>query len=70
MHNLLYIRTYLLNILQERYTQELMKIHESELEDLRSVPFNVDDVYASSEGTWHGRYVQIPIIFPLTIVSS
>jgi hypothetical protein len=38
MHNLLYIRTYLLNILQKRYTQELKKIHGPELEDPRSVP--------------------------------
>jgi hypothetical protein len=35
------IYPYLLNILQERYTQELRKIHELVLEDPRSVPFNV-----------------------------
>jgi hypothetical protein len=29
---------YLLNILQERYTQELRKIHGDDLEDPRSVP--------------------------------
>jgi hypothetical protein len=63
MHNLLYICTYLLNILQKRYTQELKKIHGPKLEDLRSVPFNVDAAYASGGGTPHGRYVQIPIIF-------
>jgi hypothetical protein len=63
MHNLLYIRTYLLNILQERYTQELKKIHGPELEDPRSVPFNVNAVYASGEGTPHGRYVKILIVF-------
>jgi hypothetical protein len=63
MHNLLYIRTHLLNILQERYTQEFKKIHGPELEDPRSVPFNVDAAYASGGGTPHGRYVQIPIIF-------
>jgi hypothetical protein len=54
MHNLLYIHTYLLNILQERYMQELKKIHGPELEDPRSVPFNVDAVYASNGGTPHG----------------
>jgi hypothetical protein len=54
---------YLLNILQERYTQELKKIHEPELEDPRLVPFNVDTAYASGGGTPHGRYVKIPIVF-------
>jgi hypothetical protein len=54
---------YLLNILQERYTQELKKIHEPELEDPRLVPFNVDTAYASGRGTPHGRYVKIPIVF-------
>jgi hypothetical protein len=61
MHKLLYI--YLLNILQERYTEELRKIHRPQLEDPRSVPFNVDDVYAAGGGTTHGRYVKISIIF-------
>jgi hypothetical protein len=36
------------------YTQELKKIHEHELEDSRSVPFDVDAVYALGEGTLHG----------------
>jgi hypothetical protein len=49
MHDLLYIHTYLLNILQERYTQELKKIHGPKLEDLRSVPFNVDIAYLRVE---------------------
>jgi hypothetical protein len=35
--------------------EELKKIHGPELEDLRSVPFNVDDAYAASGGTPHGR---------------
>jgi hypothetical protein len=63
MHNLLHIRMYLLNIMQERYTQELKKIHGPELEDSRSVPFNIDDAYASGGGTSHRRYVKIPIVF-------
>jgi hypothetical protein len=63
MHNLLYIRTYLLNIMQEWYTQELKKIHGPELEDLRSVPFNVDTAYAVGRGSPHGRYVKILIVF-------
>jgi hypothetical protein len=63
MHNLLYICTYLLNILQGRYIQELKKIHGPELEDPRSVPLNVDVVYAVGGGTSHGRYAKIPIIF-------
>jgi hypothetical protein len=63
MHNLLYIHTYLLNILQERYTQELKKIQRPELEDMRLVPFNVDVAYASGGGTPHGRYIKIQIVF-------
>jgi hypothetical protein len=63
MYNLLYIRTYLLNTLQERCTQELKKIHGPELEDPRSVPFNVDVAYALGRGTPHGRYVKILIVF-------
>jgi hypothetical protein len=34
-----------------------------ELEDLRSVPFNVNTTYATGRGTPHGRYVKISIIF-------
>jgi hypothetical protein len=30
---------------------------------LRSVPFNVDAMYASGGGTLHGRYVKISIVF-------
>jgi hypothetical protein len=63
MHNLLYIRTYLLNILQKRYTQELKKIHGPEIENPSSVPLNIDAVYAVGGGTPHGRYVKIPIVF-------
>jgi hypothetical protein len=63
MRYLLYIRTYLLNILQERYTEELKKIYGPEIEDPRLVPFNVDAAYASGGGTPHGRYVKIPIVF-------
>jgi hypothetical protein len=58
-HHLLY--SYLLNILQERYTVELKKIHGSELEYPRSVPFNVDATYVVGGGTPHGRCVKISI---------
>jgi hypothetical protein len=34
--------------------QELKKIHGPELEDPRSVPFNVDTAYALNGGTPHG----------------
>jgi hypothetical protein len=34
-----------------------------ELEDSRSVPFNVDAAYATGGGTTDGRYVKISIIF-------
>jgi hypothetical protein len=34
-----------------------------QLEDPRSVPFNVDIAYAMDRGTLHGRYVKISIIF-------
>jgi hypothetical protein len=54
---------YLLNILQERYTQELRKIHGDDLEDPRSVPFNPDAVYAVGRGTPHGRSLRISIVF-------
>jgi hypothetical protein len=54
---------YLLNILQEWYTQELRKIHGDDLEDPRSVPFNLDDAYVADGGTPHWRYVKIWIIF-------
>jgi hypothetical protein len=60
---LLYIRTYSLNILQERYTQELRKIHGVELDDPRSMPLNLDAVYIAGGGTPHGRYVKISIVF-------
>jgi hypothetical protein len=63
MRFLLYIRTYLLNILQEQYTQELRKIHGDDVEDPRSMPFNPDVVYVVGGGTPHGRYVKISIVF-------
>jgi hypothetical protein len=52
-------------------THNLLYIHiySPELEDLRSVPFNIDTAYAAGGGTPHGRHVKISI-FPLTIVSS
>jgi hypothetical protein len=37
------------------------------IEDPRSVPFNVDDVYAASGGTPHGWYVKISIVFNLLL---
>jgi hypothetical protein len=42
--------------------EELKKINGLELEDLRSVPFNVDVAYALGKGTPHGRYVNISIV--------
>jgi hypothetical protein len=53
---------FILNILQERYTEALMKIHMPELEDSRSVSFNVDTAYGAGGGTPHGRYVKISIV--------
>jgi hypothetical protein len=50
-------------MLQERYTEELRKIHGSDLEDSKSVPFNIDATYVVGGGTLHGRYVKISIIF-------
>jgi hypothetical protein len=49
--------------MQEQYTEELRKIQKPELEDLSSVPFNVDVAYAAGGGIPHGRYVKISIIF-------
>jgi hypothetical protein len=63
MRYLLYICTYLLNILQEQYTQELRKIHGDDLEVLQSVPFNPDATYVAGRGTPHERYVKISIVF-------
>jgi hypothetical protein len=57
------IYLYLLNILQEQFTTELRKIHGPQLEDPRSVPFNIDVVFAAGGGTPHGRYVKILIVF-------
>jgi hypothetical protein len=34
-----------------------------ELEDPRSVPFNVDAAYTVGRGNQHGRYVKISIVF-------
>jgi hypothetical protein len=53
----------ILNILKERYTEELRKIHKPELEEPRLVPFNIDVAYATGEGTPRGRYVKISIVF-------
>jgi hypothetical protein len=61
MRHLLYLIEF--NILQGRYTEELRKIHEPELEDPRSMPFNVDTAYATGGGTLHGRYVKVSIVF-------
>jgi hypothetical protein len=49
--------------MQERYAKELRKIHKPQLEDPRSVPFNIDVAYAAGRGTPHERYVKISIIF-------
>jgi hypothetical protein len=51
------------NIMQKWYTEELRKIHGPNLEDPRSVSFNVDVAYAADGGTPHERYVKILIIF-------
>jgi hypothetical protein len=37
-------------------------IHGPALEDLRSIPFNVDAAYAAGGGTLHGRYVNVYIV--------
>jgi hypothetical protein len=34
--------------------EELKKIHGAEVQDLRSVPFNVDATYATDRGTPNG----------------
>jgi hypothetical protein len=49
--------------MQERYTEELRKNHRHELEDPRSVPFNVDVVYVAGRSTPHERYMRISIVF-------
>jgi hypothetical protein len=46
-----------------RYTEELRKIHGPELEDMMSMPFNVDAAYAAGGGTPHGRYAKVSIVF-------
>jgi hypothetical protein len=48
--------------MQDRYTKELKKIHRPELEDSRSVPFNIDVAYATGGGTSHGGYVKVSIV--------
>jgi hypothetical protein len=35
--------------------EELKKIHGPQLEDPRSVSFNIDTTYAADRGTPHGR---------------
>jgi hypothetical protein len=52
-----------LNILQDRYTEELKKIHRPELEDPKLLHYNVDVMYAANGGNPHGRYVKVSIIF-------
>jgi hypothetical protein len=42
--------------LQERYTEELKKIHGADV-DPKLVPFNVAAMYDAGGGTPHGRYV-------------
>jgi hypothetical protein len=49
--------------MEERYTEELRKIHGPQLEDPRSMPHNVDVVYAAGGGTPQARYVKILIVF-------
>jgi hypothetical protein len=41
----------------------LKKIHGPDLEDPRSVHFNIDDAYVAGRGTPHGRYVKVSIVF-------
>jgi hypothetical protein len=41
----------------------LKKVHGTELEDLRSVPFNVDVAYATGGCTPLRRYVKISMVF-------
>jgi hypothetical protein len=41
---------------------ELRKIHMPELQDLRSIPFNIDTTYAAGEGILRERYVNVSII--------
>jgi hypothetical protein len=41
---------------------ELRKIHGPELQDPRSVPFNVDPAYVEGRDTPHGRQVNVLII--------
>jgi hypothetical protein len=42
--------------------QELKKIYGPELEDPRSVPFNIDGAYAAVKGALLGRYVNVLIV--------
>jgi hypothetical protein len=44
--------------MQERYTEELRKIHGPDIEDSRSVPFNIDATYAVGGGTCHTRFLR------------
>jgi hypothetical protein len=46
---------------------ELMKIHGSELEHTRLVPFNVDTAYAVGGGISHVRYVNVSIVLCLVL---
>jgi hypothetical protein len=44
--------------MQERYTEELRKIHGPDIEDSRLVPFNIDATYAVGGGTCHTRLLR------------
>jgi hypothetical protein len=66
MHNLLYIRTYL--IFYRNDIHKSWKIHRDDLEDPRSVPFNPNAAYAMGRGIPHGRYVKISIVSHLLLL--
>jgi hypothetical protein len=55
--SLFFIHVNKLIIVQERYTEELKKKHEPDIVP-RSVPFDVDVVYAAGGGLQHERYVK------------
>jgi hypothetical protein len=46
-----------LTFVQDRYTEELRKIHDPDT-DPRSVPFDVNVAYHAGGGLSHGRYVK------------
>jgi hypothetical protein len=49
--------------MHERYTKELRKIHGPELEDPRSMSYNIDTMYVAGGGTSYERYVKKSIVF-------